>query len=85
MTGPLTATASHWAQIGEVTFVPGMRLIFWLHRRLGRWAAEYLSSIRRWRRSHLGQPDRLHRLQRCDPWPSALHRRRLHDADGPRP
>ena len=42
MTGPLTATASHWAQIGEVTFVPGMRLIFWLHRRLGRWPARVI-------------------------------------------
>jgi predicted LPLAT superfamily acyltransferase len=40
VTAPLTAAAErHWAQIGEVTFVPGMRLLFWLHRFLGRWPA----------------------------------------------
>jgi predicted LPLAT superfamily acyltransferase len=43
MTEPLAAAAGrHWAQIGEATFVPGMRLIFWLHRFLGRWAARII-------------------------------------------
>ncbi len=33
-----TAGASrHWAQIDEVSFVAGMRLLFWLGRVLGRW------------------------------------------------
>ena len=27
----------HWAQIDEVSFVAGMRLLFWLGRVLGRW------------------------------------------------
>jgi predicted LPLAT superfamily acyltransferase len=43
MIEPLAAAASrHWAQIGEATFVPGMRLIFWLHRIVGRWPARII-------------------------------------------
>ena len=37
-----TAAGRHWAQIGEATFVPGMRLIFWLHRFMGRWPARMM-------------------------------------------
>jgi predicted LPLAT superfamily acyltransferase len=29
--------AGHWASINEVSFVAGMRLLFWIHRRLGAW------------------------------------------------
>jgi predicted LPLAT superfamily acyltransferase len=29
--------ARHWAQIDEVSFIAGMRLLFWLGRMLGRW------------------------------------------------
>lgn len=29
--------AGHWAGINEVSFVAGMRLLFWIHRRLGAW------------------------------------------------
>ena len=31
------ATSTHWAQIGESTFVAGMWLLYHLHRLLGRW------------------------------------------------
>ncbi|MGZ9253777.1 MAG: acyltransferase, partial [Candidatus Binatia bacterium] len=27
----------HWAQIDEISFVAGMRMLFWLGRALGRW------------------------------------------------
>ncbi len=27
----------HWAQIDEISFVAGMRVLFWLGRALGRW------------------------------------------------
>lgn len=39
MAAPAHAIGSgrHWAQIHEVTFVAGMRLLFWLGRVLGRW------------------------------------------------
>lgn len=29
--------ATHWAQLGETTFVVGIWLLFWLHRLTGRW------------------------------------------------
>ena len=31
------ASSTHWAQIGESTFVGGMRLLYHVHRFLGRW------------------------------------------------
>ena len=38
MTAPLHANArGHWAQIGEVSFVAGMRFLFWVCRSFGRW------------------------------------------------
>ncbi len=39
MSAPAKATGAsrHWAQIDEVSFVAGMRLLFWLGRVLGRW------------------------------------------------
>jgi len=39
MSGPAKASGAtrHWAQIDEVSFVAGMRLLFWLGRVLGRW------------------------------------------------
>lgn len=33
----MSAVARHWAGLGEVTFVGGIRLLYALHRRLGRW------------------------------------------------
>jgi len=39
MSAPAKAAGAsrHWAQIDEVSFVAGMRLLFWLGRVLGRW------------------------------------------------
>ena len=39
MSAPAKATGAsrHWAQIDEVSFIAGMRLLFWLGRVLGRW------------------------------------------------
>lgn len=37
MTPPLAAARGHWARVNEATFVPGMRLLFWLCRAFGRW------------------------------------------------
>lgn len=34
---PHTAARRHWAQIGEVGFIAGMRLLFWVCRNFGRW------------------------------------------------
>lgn len=31
------AARSHWAQIGEVGFIAGMRFLFWVCRHFGRW------------------------------------------------
>ncbi len=31
------AAPRHWAAINEVSFVAGMRLLFWIFRVLGRW------------------------------------------------
>jgi predicted LPLAT superfamily acyltransferase len=37
MTQPIAASRSqHWAQINEATFLPGMRLMFWIYRIFGR-------------------------------------------------
>ena len=33
------AQGKHWAQITEATFLPGMRLMFWIYRICGRWPA----------------------------------------------
>jgi predicted LPLAT superfamily acyltransferase len=33
---PVTRTG-HWAQINEVSFVAGMRFLFWIHRMFGAW------------------------------------------------
>ncbi|MBC3919831.1 acyltransferase [Undibacterium sp. CY18W] len=32
-----TATGRHWASMNEVSFVAGMRLLFWIFRYFGRW------------------------------------------------
>ena len=37
MTGKAAGASRHWAQIEEVSFVAGIRLLFWLGRVLGRW------------------------------------------------
>src|SRR5689334_5454198 len=38
MADPMNAQAGrHWAAINEVSFVAGMRLLFWIFRVLGRW------------------------------------------------
>ena len=37
MAGKVAGANRHWAQIEEVSFVAGMRLLFWLARVLGRW------------------------------------------------
>ncbi len=34
---PTLAAPGHWATINEVSFVLGMRLLFWVYRLLGRW------------------------------------------------
>lgn len=34
---PAQAATTHWAQVGESTFVAGMWLLYYLHRVLGRW------------------------------------------------
>lgn len=40
MTQPISAHRTrHWAHMNESTFLPGMRLMFWIHRILGRWPA----------------------------------------------
>jgi predicted LPLAT superfamily acyltransferase len=33
----MTSSSKHWAQINEVSFVSGMRLLFFIYRVLGRW------------------------------------------------
>src|SRR5262249_31825539 len=42
LNGETSVISRHWAQIAETTFVPGMRLIFWLHRKAGRWSARVI-------------------------------------------
>jgi len=37
MAAKATGASRHWAQIDEVSFIAGMRLLFWLGRVLGRW------------------------------------------------
>lgn len=37
MTAKAAGPSRHWAQIDEVSFIAGMRLLFWLGRVLGRW------------------------------------------------
>ena len=40
MMAPIAAAqGKHWAQITESTFLPGMRLMFWIYRICGRWPA----------------------------------------------
>lgn len=37
MADPVNPAPRHWAAIDEVSFVAGMRLLFWVFRRCGRW------------------------------------------------
>ena len=37
MPAKASSTSRHWAQIDEISFVAGIRLLFWLGRMLGRW------------------------------------------------
>ena len=37
MAGKAAGASRHWAQIEEVSFAAGIRLLFWLGRVLGRW------------------------------------------------
>ena len=38
MTQPIAnSRGPHWAQINEISFLSGMRLLYWLARLFGRW------------------------------------------------
>ncbi|WP_371869741.1 LpxL/LpxP family acyltransferase [Duganella flavida] len=37
MANPMSARGLHWASINEISFVAGMRLLFWICRVFGRW------------------------------------------------